>query len=335
MMVGLGLDRMSRSGRAPIWATAGVAALVIWVCAESEHNIVRELTDVAKRGQEYYWDPEEWACDGITRDLCDQLDAKAVIQLRPLVKTGERLITNTQVEGSVPATFMAHSILSTFSGAYVDGHGIRVSRDRVFAMGKEYRASSGFRALAFWNSADLSILCRMPVQYLLVDPARLAPKIYDKLRRESELELVVREADEVRGEVREIYRVVLPRPEASTPLPPDLALMEAEFPPRMAPAGFFEVPLVATTAAKGTFDGRVEIGFRIRFKDLVMNPGDHVEHVMRMEHAGDGRWVGRMLFIAPYEAGEYQVEMYTLHGSERRPLRRATGQDAVYTIRVS
>jgi hypothetical protein len=334
MTVGLGLDWMSRSGRAPIWATAGVAALVIWVCSESEHNIVRELTDVAKRGQEYYWNPEEWACNGVTRVFCDPLDAEAMIQLRPVVKPGERLLTNTSLDRLLSA-IQGHAILSTLSGAYVEGHGIVVSRERVFAMGKEYRAAAGFRALAFWHTADMSILRRMPVQYIFVDPSRLAPAIYEKLKREEELKVLVRKTDEARGEVREIYRVVLPRPEASTPLPPDLALVAAEFPTMMAPAGFFEVPLVATTAAKGTFDGRVEIGYRIRFKDLVMNPGDHVEHVMRMEHAGDGRWVGKMLFIAPYEAGEYQVEMYTLHGSERRPLRRATGQDAVYTIRVS
>lgn len=338
MMTGLGLDWMSQGGRAPMWsllATAGVAALVIWVCSESEHKMLRELSDVAKRGQDYYWDPGEWACNGVTRGFCDPLDAKAVIRLRPVVKTGERLVTNTQVEGNVPATFMGHSILSVFSGAFVDGHGIRVSRERVFAMGKEYRTAVGFRALAFWNTGDTGILRRMSVQYVLVDPSRLAPEIYQRLRRESELKLLVREADEVRGEVREIYRVGLPRPEAPTSLPSDLALVAAEFPSPMTPAGFYEVPLVATTVAKGTFDGRVEIGYQIRFKDLVMNPGDQVEHVVRMEHSGGGRWVGKMLFIAPFEAGEYEVEIYALHGSERRPLRHATDKYAVYTIRVT
>jgi hypothetical protein len=334
MSVGLGLDWMARGGRARTWATAGTLVLVVVVCAESGRNIVRELVDVAKRGQDYYWDPEEWACNGVTRVSCDPLDARAMIRLRPWVRTGERLLTNTFVDGSVSSTFMGHSILSVLSGTFVEGHGIRVSKDRVLAMGKEYKVSVGFRARAFWNTADVSILRGMLVNYLLIDPSRLVPEVYEKLRREGGLKLLARETDPVRDEVREVYRVVARPWEAQRPLPSDLAILSAKFPDIMTRGGVYEVPLILTTG-DGSFDGQIGIGYRIRFKDLVMNLNDEVEDAVRMQRSGRERWEGKLLFVCPYESGEYGVEIYVQYGSERKPLRRATGEEVLYTINVT
>jgi hypothetical protein len=52
------------------------------------------------------------------------------------------------------STTVAHSILSIFSGVFVDGHGIRISKDRVFAMSKEYMAPQDS---GLWLSGILGI----------------------------------------------------------------------------------------------------------------------------------------------------------------------------------
>jgi hypothetical protein len=331
--VGLWLDWLSGRGRVPVWAAVGVIGLLLFTCSKSTRVVLRDVWDVWKRSEEYFWSAEEWACNGITQNLlCDPLDVRAAMKLRSLIQPGERLLTNMYLERMAP-TLMAHSIVSIFSGAYVDGHGIRISKDQVFAMSKEYMAPAGFRAMAFWNTGDMSILQGMRVTYLLVDPARLSPKIYARLRNESRLELLDRESDARLFQVREVYRVRLDAQKYQQPLPFDVEVVSADFPSIVRPKRFYEIPFVLTVGSS-SFDGQIEVGYRILFGDLMMNAGDEVRHVVKMTRSSAGQWMGKLFFVGPYDGGEYTVELYAVDAGGPHVLRQPSGQRARYHVEV-
>lgn len=331
-VVGLGLDRLAGRGRVPLWATAAVAGLLALTCSHSTQVVLRRFQDVAKRGAEYFWSAEEWACNGNTRNLCDPLDVKAAIKLGSQSKPGERLLTNIYLEEISP-TSVVHSIVSIFSRTFVDGHGIRISKDRVFAMSKEYRSPAGFRTTAFWNTGDMSILRGMKVNYLLVDPARVSAKVYERLRQEPQLELLDRESDPRSLQMREVYRVRLDAQSPPHPLPPDTEVVGADFPSVMRPGCFYEVPIVLRVGG-GSFEGQIEVGYRIFFGDLEMNAGDEVRHLVRMERIGAGNWAGKLFFVAPYDGGQYAVELYSVDAGGERVLRGRSEPRARYRIEV-
>jgi hypothetical protein len=330
--VGLWLDWLAVQGRVPIWATIGAISLLILTCAHSTQVLLREFWGVAWKSGQYFWNAEEWACNGITRNLCDPLDVKVASKLGSVSRPGERLMTNIYLDG-MEQTSVAHSIVSVFSGTFIDGHGIRVSKDRVFAMSKEYRAPAGFRAIAFWNTGDMSVLGSMPVNYLLVDPARLSPRTYQRLAQELQLELLARESDTRRAQTRELYRVRLDAPRHPHPAPPDAELRGADFPSVVRPTRFYEIPFVLAVGNR-SFDGQIEIGYRIFFGDLVMNTGDEVRHSVKMDRAGAGQWVGRLFFVGPYDPGEYVVELHSVDRSGEAVLRGPSGQRVRYRVEV-
>jgi hypothetical protein len=239
-------------------------------------------------------------------------------------------MANTYLDG-MEQTSVAHSIMSVFSGTFVDGHGIRVSKDRVFAMGKEYRAPAGFRAIAFWNSGDMSILRTMRLDYLLVDPARLSPRIHRRLEEESQLELLARESDTRRAQTREVYRIRLSPPNDPHAQPPDAEVTGAEFPVVVRPGGFYEIPILLRVASR-SFDGEIEVGYRIYFENLVMNAGDEVRHRARMERSEAGKWKGKLFFVGPYDGGKYAVEVYA--GDRSGILRGVSEPGTRYRIEV-
>ena len=330
--VGLGLDWLAGRGRAPAWSAVGVIGFLILTCSKPTQVVLREFRDVSQRGGEYFWSAEEWACNGVTKNLCDPVDVRAATKLRSLSQPGERLLANTYLERMEP-TSVAHSILSVFSGVFVDGHGIRISKDQVFAMSKEYMAPAGFRALAFWNTGDMSILQGMRVNYLFVDPARLSPRIYARLGKESGLELLDRESDARSLQVREVYRVRSSGQEYLYPLPPDVGVVSVGFPAMVRPKRFYEIPIVLRVGGR-SFDGDIDVGYRILFGDLVMNAGDEVRHVVKMERSSAGQWVGKLFFVGPYDGGEYAVELYAVDAGGQHVLQRLSGQRARYHIEV-
>ena len=330
--VGLGLDWLAGQGRVPVWARVGVIGLVIVTCAQSTQAVLREFWDVARKSGQYFWNAEEWACNGSTRNLCDPLDVKAASKLGSVSRPGERLMTNIYLDG-MEQTSVAHSIVSVFSGTFVDGHGIRVSKDRVFAMSREYRSPAGFRAIAFWNTGDMSILRSMQVNYLLVDPARLSPRIHQRLEQEPQLELLARESDTRRAQAREVYRVRLDASRHPHPVPPDAEVMGADFPSVVRPKRFYEIPFILGVGNR-SFDGQIEVGYRIFFGDLVMNAGDEVRHLVKMERAGPGQWVGKLFFVGPYEQGEYAVELHSVDRGGEQVLWGPSRQRARYRVEV-
>ena len=332
--LGTGLDRVARDWRSQRWLTAVVFAIITLVWWQSTSRVIGDFANVARRGDDYYWNAHEWACHGeATKQLCDPLDAQVALDLRPFTKPGERIVTNTYV-ANMPHTFIAHSIISVFSGAFVDGHGIRVLRHGAYVMQTEFRAPLGYRAISFWNTGDLSVLERMSVQYLLIDPARLSPIVYERLTHSPHLELVARREDQLRGQVREAYRVTQLTPIRPDPLPADLSLVSAELPAQTVRAGFYEVPFVVRTNDP-LFTGRIEIGYRAFYGGFLINEGDEVRHVLQMVRQGAGRWSGHFFLVGPFEEGEYELALYAVDQNRAVPLRPQTGRAARWTILAS
>jgi hypothetical protein len=179
----------------------------------------------------------------------------------------------------------------------------------------------------------MSILQRMRVNYLLVDPARLSPRIHARLGKESGLELLDRESDTRGLQVREIYRVRSDVQEYPHPVPPDVRVVSADVPSLVRPKRFYEIPFVLRVGSR-SFDGHIEVGYRMLFGDLLMNAGDEVRHVVKMERSGVGQWVGKLFFVGPYEAGEYAIELYAVDAGGQQVLQRPSGQRARYHIEV-
>ena|SRR5690242_7583243 len=96
---------------------------------------------------------------------------------------------------------------------------------------------------------------------------------------------------------------------------------------------FHEVPVVLATS-DWSFDGHVEIGYRIRLAELAVNPGDQVRHVVHLRRTEEGRFLGSFFFVCPYESGDYCVEQYAMDGGERRPLRLKAGGEAAFHVEV-
>ena len=44
-----------------------------------------------------------------------------------------------------------------------------------------------------------------------------------------------------------------------------------------------------------------------------MNWNDEIRHVVNLERGGRERWTGYLHFVAPYEAGRYDVTVQTFH----------------------
>src|SRR5439155_18707269 len=160
-------------GRRPWWT--GVAAIVLAVaCAPSLRTVLLpEFAEAWRHPDGYFWRTEDWACNGVTRAVCDPLDAEAALRLRTLTAKDDRILTNVGRK-----EFLVHPIVSALAGAPVTGHGLRLSSSRTVTMGTGYREPRGFQAIAFWHTGDASLLARMSVTWLLLDPARMEASAY-------------------------------------------------------------------------------------------------------------------------------------------------------------
>jgi hypothetical protein len=338
--LGLGLQWLRRRGHRTLWPALAVAACVALVSSSGLRRVGSDFLEVSQHPATFYWHGEEWACHGTSRMFCDPLDASAAITLRSVTKKGDTILTNVS---SQPATVphkrktrrdvIAHSIVSALSQAFVTGHGVRVSKQRLLAMGMEYRESQGFRAIAFWNTLDRSLLRAMSVTHLLVDPARLPRHSYEKIKQERWLELVDRQEDARRGAVREVYRV--DATDLSPPASPArLSLVAVEAPAVSAPAMFHAVPFVVASAADD-LTGSITIGYRVFYGDLQMNANDEIRHVTELASVAPGRWRGTMYFVAPFETGTYDVVLYAMQADGWAPLRPEAESRGTFSLTVS
>jgi hypothetical protein len=337
--LGLGLAWLRGRGYRTLWPALGVAAGVVLVSNAGLQRLGSDFLDVADHPQTYYWHGEEWACQGLSRTFCDPLDARAAIALRSITTKGDTILTNVSSQPpTVPhkrktrRDVIAHSIVSALSRAFVTGHGVRVSKQRLLAMGVEYREPQGFRAIAFWNTVDVGLLRDMSVTHLLIDPARLPRHSHEKIKRERGLALVNTQQDPRRGAVREVYRV--DGRQLSPPPPAGLSLVAIQAPEVSPPATFHAVPFVVS-AAPETVTRSITIGYRVFYGELQMNANDEIRHVTELAPVAPGRWQGTMYFVAPFEPGTYDVVLYTMEAGGWAPLRPPTGGRAAFVLTVS
>jgi len=338
--MGLGLRWLGRRGYPTLWPALAVTTCVVVLSSAGLRRVGADFLEVAQHPETFYWHGEEWACHGTSRIVCDPLDARAAIGLRSLTKRGDTILTNVSNQAvTVPRKrkirrdVVAHSIVSALSRSFVTGHGIRVSKERLMAMGVEYRESHGFRAIAFWHTVDVGLLRDMSVTHLLVDPARLPREAYERIKQERRLELIDRQEDARRHAVREVYRVHVADPPPAI-APAELSLVAVEAPAVSAPAAFHAVPFVVASPP-GHTDGPLRIGYRVFYGALQMNVNDEIRHLTPLTMVGPGRWRGTMYLVAPYEPGTYAVELYALQAGGWGPLRRANESRPAFELTVS
>jgi hypothetical protein len=213
-----------------------------------------------------------------------------------------------------PGSFHADAMLAALSGTFIRGRGLRVSAAGGYKMGSDFDEPSGFRAIAFWNTGDLTLLDEVGIDYLLIDPAKIVPRAYEKLTHEARLDLPFREADVRRGTMREVYRIERGRQEPPPRVPSDVRLEIGPVPGGLERARFYEIPLTMTTRDP-RFEGRVKIGYRVFREDRLVNWNDEIRHVANLERRGREEWTGYLYFVAPYDAGRYDVTVQAFDGA--------------------
>ena len=322
-VVGMALDRLAPGHRVPAWAKALIAGFLVLSCFGSITGTVGAFADVARRAELYPWSAAEWACNGIHRDACDPIDVRTAIAMRPLIRRGDSILTNVSDESD--REFVAHSVISAFARAFVTGHGIRVVRDPAAATGQDIREQAGYRAIAFWATGAMELLDDLRADWLLVDPSRLSRRVHEVLKVNPKLHLVHREEDAKLGSIREVYRVERAESLATPRLPAAASLVGANLPPQMGSSWFAEVPFVLAVPDP-TFTGKMRIGTIVRVGTRVVNAGDRVASVVDLKPAGPGRWMGKLLFVSPFEPGDYDVGITAepadtpLRGPDGRPI---------------
>jgi hypothetical protein len=330
--VGVGLDRLEEHGHLSFRIRVVVLCLLLLACSGSIFRTAGNLAHVARRPQEYFWYAEEWACQGMYRRLCDPMDITTAIKIRPMIRSGNVIMTNVST-GNPPDPLLrtAHSVIAAFAGAFVGGHGILISQDRLFKMGREYTEPEGFRAIAFWNTGEPELLDDLHVDYLLIDPDKTLPSVLQKVKQDTRFQLVHRETDVWRGE-REVYRVSTKTPASPLQTPADLSLEQIEVPTSVQRASFHPLSLEVATR-DSAFTGSLRIGYRAFYKDLLVNATDEIRHLVHFTRTGRGTWVGNLFFVAPYESGVYTVDVYS--ADTGKPLLRRDGSPAAFEVAVS
>jgi hypothetical protein len=320
MTLGMSLDRLSAAGPIRWWPRVGLLCVLVICCWGSFARTATSFWDVLQRPGEYYWRAEDWACTGVYAAVCDSADANAAAALRPLVNNGESIMIYADQADVRSVT--TDAMLAALSGAFIKGRGVRVSPTGSHKMAVDYMEAVGFRAIAFWNTADLGILRDIGTDYLLIDPLDVPRRVYETLKDHGGLTMVLRQADTRRGTVREVYRVSRAAPEPTRhTAPPDLEMFVSATPSAMERAQFYEIPFVVRTNAPA-FDGNIRVAHRVSAGDLLINANDEIRHGVNLRRQGRGEWAGHMFFVAPFEAGSYNVAVSVMDGN--RPIEKAT-----------
>jgi hypothetical protein len=328
-VLGLGLDRLSTSGRLPGRARLVTAAVIGLACSASAVTSGRALADVGRRSHEYPFAITNWACISIHRESCDPVDAAAAGRMRAWVGRGDTILTN--IANEPDPDFIAHSVIGSFARAFVTGHGVRVALDPTQAVGRDVKEQAGYRAIAFWATGAMELLDDMRVDWLLLDPSRLSADVRARLSQSPRLQLAHREEDLNGGGIREVYHVER-KPRAPLSVSPDLTLVSAELPPRMESGWFVRIPIVVATQDR-SFSGRIRLTARIRAGTRVVNESDLVRSETDLHPVGPGHWAGALSFVSPFEPGNYEVEIAA--GATSVPLRSPTGATSTLRFKVT
>ncbi len=284
---------------------------------------VRVFAEAAKYPENFFFNPEEWACGpvaaryGVGR-ICDAIDVAAAKKIEPTMKRGDVILDNLYSH-SIGATLNAKAVVSAFSGAYVTGMGIKFSKDRAFTMGVGYFKQVGFRAMTFWNTIDVDLLHELKTNYLYVDPDNIPPDLYKKLRGEGQLELIHRETDEISSQVREIYRVGNSSRAESLFVPADFRLSSVKMSETLTAEHFYQIPVVFSTRDP-KFNGEVKMSYKIFYKGRRVDMNDEVKQTVRLKKQGKDGHMGSFYFVTPYDEGDYDLEFYVLDKGEYKSL---------------
>jgi hypothetical protein len=328
-VLGMALDQAGPDGRVPAWGRFATAGLLFVLCGGSVAGTAWALADTALRPDQYFWNAEDWACNGIHRDACDPVDASAARAMRRLVQPGERILTNLYREDDVD--FVGQTVISASARAFLTGLGAHVPGDPAIKVGQQYKKPAGFRALAFWATGAPELLDEMRVDWLLVDPSRLSRRAGAALAENPRLHLALRDESPSRGGVREVYRVERGAPSHLSPSPTDVTLLSADLPQRVMAASFVEVPIVVSTRAP-VLDGKILVGVQARAGGVRIDTDDAVRIETHLRSAGTGRWAGVVPFVCPLEPGTYEVEIVV--GGASVPLKGPDGKTSIHRLDV-
>jgi len=293
--------------------------------------VVNQVGRALTRPAEFYASAAEWACGGQRSQWCDRVDVTTAERLRARVSPGQTLISDSYLEQDNPE--FRDTVLASFSGLFVVGHGIKVSTPTT-SRWQSYFRPAGSRTIAFWQTLDPQFLEDFRPTYLFLNPGNLMPEAYARLRARPELSLAVREEDSTRGGVREVYRLFWTSSKPAPLVPTDLVVRATSFPARLEVDRFYWVGITLETAAASTFRGPIRMSYRVFNQNVRLDSHDEVRQTISLVPRGDRRLQGVFAFVAPYEKGDHRIEFLTWQGESAVSLRNPQGDVAQVTIRT-
>ena len=307
-----------------------IGCLMIASFEQSVEKAAKLFSEAARYPERFYWNPEDWASAQSRGISFSPLDRAVATKIRPLMKKGDVILTNlySQSDG---ATLRGNALISALSGAYVTGMGLW--NKSSYDMGNRYIKQLGFRAMAFWNTLDLELLRDLKAKYLYINPDDMSRELYKKLGEEPALELAYRASDPGSLNSREVYRIKESEPATSYSLPGDFHLRSVGLPEEFQAQRFYRIPIVFGCGDRA-FDGKVKVFYRILYRGKIVNLGDEIRQMLRLEKMDNHGYKGELYFVAPYEEGDYEVEFYVWDINRFRPLLDEGNNKAVLGIHV-
>lgn len=323
----------------PGWLKIATASILIALFVPTAQKAVHVFNDAVKHPDNFFWNPEQWASaatitdTGSRWDRLAPVDIQATRKLRSLTRQGDVMLTNLYDPVDVIALRKV-ALLSALSGSYVTGMGVRFSKDLSYSMGSNFVKQAGYRAIAFWNTLDPDLLRDMKVNYLYVFPDNLPPAVYRKLSKEPGLQLIGSASDSSGLDKREIYKVADgPAPKAGA-VPRNLRFYSADLPSTLRSERFYRIPVVFT-GADGDHEAKTRLFYRLVYQGRTVNQNDEIKQNMTLKKLDGKRYAGVLYFCAPYEEGDYDVELYALDGKEYRPIPDEREQNVLFRVRIS
>ncbi len=319
--IGVVYERLSRGRLPKAVLLVGCFVLLYPSFYESHRKTKQVFKEAVKNPEFFFFDGGQWTW-GHKNSITEEIDVGTARKLKAQTGKGDSILpmvyTKEPPKEFEYETTNLFGTLTVFSGAYTTGMGVRVEKEDLFQMGKPYLEPIGFRERAFWNTGDVKLLGTLNADFLYLNPEAVRPDVYERLKAEPGLELILREEDPKRMQVREVYRVRY-TDDAPSYAPSDFKLHGLSMPQKRTPRDFFPVPAVFGTKER-TFDGRVRLFYKVFYNGKCMNPNDEIIQTVGLKRLDAGRWAGELYFIAPYEEGVYDIELHVLTEEGYKPL---------------
>jgi len=290
-----------------------------WLVAPSFTKAWDNFGGFLREPDVHYWDSRDWAVNW--NSMCRSVDLKAAAAVRPLAKAGDRMLTTLNVQmgrARSTATLNRESVTASFAGLYIVGTGLHIEGDEHFSMLKSSYESASLTKIAFLNTGDVSLLRPLGIRFLYVDPTSLGEETIETLRKNPELQLL----QEIRAglEGASLYAVRAEPLDRGDPSLEPFSIREISLPTVLRPAEFYPLQLeVETRQSLGPYHPLVS--YRVLHGDKRMNLNDEVPQRIHFERFGERVWRGQLSFVAPYEAGPYELQLWqsTAAGQKQVP----------------